>query len=67
MEAFLEACAEANKDVTIRQEFEISNEDVHEADLIVSLGNDRTFVRASVLAEDWSLPILGINTQKSSE
>jgi len=51
----------------MRDEFDIIPQDTVDVDLIVSLGSDRTYMRSSGLAPDWSLPVIGINTQLSSE
>jgi len=52
------------KAVTVKTEIEATEEDVDGADLVVSLGGDHTFLRASALIPNSSTPIVGINTNR---
>ena len=53
------------KEVTVKTEISATEEDVEEADLVVSLGGDHTFLRASALIQNSSTPIMGINTARN--
>ena len=50
LEAFLQAASDNGKQIQIKQEFEVNNEVKHDCDLIISLGGDRTYIRAQALA-----------------
>lgn len=50
------------KTVKIISECDVSDEDMKEVDLVVSMGGDHTFLRAAALIWERRVPILGINT-----
>ena len=52
------------KEVTVKTEAEATLEDVKEVDLVVSLGGDHTFLRASALIWNNEIPVLGITTNQ---
>ena len=54
------------KEVVVKGEEDATNEDMKEVDLVVSLGGDHTFLRASSLIWDRKIPILGVNTNRDA-
>ena len=52
------------KEVVVKNELTATEKDVREADLVISLGGDHTFLRASALIQDSSTPIMGITTNR---
>ena len=51
------------KEIVQKSEQEVEAEDVRDVDLVVALGGDHTFLRASALIWDRT-PILGVNTNR---
>lgn len=52
------------KEVVMKNEGEATLADMKDVDCVVSLGGDHTFLRASSLIWDKTVPILGINTNR---
>ena len=52
------------KEVVVKNELTATKKDVENADLVISLGGDHTFLRTSSLVQDSSTPIMGITTNR---
>mmetsp|Transcript_14972 Transcript_14972/g.20304 ORF Transcript_14972/g.20304 Transcript_14972/m.20304 type:complete len:165 (+) Transcript_14972:297-791(+) len=52
------------KEVVVRAEADATVDDMEGVDCVVALGGDHTFLRASALIWDRSIPILGVNTNR---
>lgn len=64
IDTFAEMAKKMGKEVIIKPDKEATQEDAANVDLVVSLGGDHTFLRASALIWNRMTPILGINTNK---
>jgi NAD kinase len=53
------------KDITLKLENELTQSDADGVDLIIALGSDQTYLRASSMARNNSVPLLGIDTKES--
>jgi len=52
----------AGKDVTRKYVINVTEDDIKDNDLVMTLGGDSTFLRAAAGIKDQSIPIIGINT-----
>lgn len=61
LEAFRSIGNDLHKDVTIKLESEVEDSDVEGKDVVVAVGGDHTFLKASGLIQD-DMPIVGVNS-----
>ena len=60
--SFVEQCEMAHMNVIVKKEDEVKPEDAKDADLVVALGGDHTYLVASQFIKYKTVPILGLNT-----
>ncbi len=65
MEDFVLAARQNGKDVRVRLETELTDSDAKDVDLVVALGGDHTYLRASSMAKSKDVPLLGIDTREA--
>jgi len=64
IDTFVKAGIAAGHNIICKQECEVSREDAKDADLLVTLGGDHTFLLASSLIKNNETPLLGLNTYR---
>ena len=65
MEDFVLAARQNGKDVRVRLETELTDSDAKDVDLVVALGGDHTYLRASSMAKSKDVPLIGIDTREA--
>jgi NAD kinase len=65
VEDFVLAARQSGKDVRIKLETELTDSDAKDIDLVVALGGDHTYLRASSMAKSKDVPLLGVDTRES--
>lgn len=65
MEYFVLAARQNGKDVRVRLETELTDIDGKDVDLVVALGGDHTYLRASSMVKSKDVPLIGIDTREA--
>jgi len=65
VEDFVLAARQNGKDVRVRLETELTESDAKDVDLVVALGGDHTYLRASSMAKSKDVPLIGIDTREA--
>ena len=65
MEDFVLAARQNGKDVRVRLETELTDSDAKDVDLVVALGGDHTYLRASSMVKSKDVPLIGIDTREA--
>ncbi len=47
---------------TLKKEVDLDETDIHEKDLVVSIGGDSTYLQSAGIITDCTVPLLGINS-----
>lgn len=65
VESFVQMAQKRGKDIKIKMDSELEDNDADGVDLVISLGGDHTYLRASAMAANSSIPVWGIDTNES--
>jgi len=65
VDTFLQFAKSTGKDIRVKLDNELKEDDAKGIDLVISLGGDHTYLRASAMAKTSGVPILGIDTNEA--
>lgn len=65
VDTFVQFAKQSGKDIKIKLDSELNDTDGNGVDLIIALGGDHTYLKASSLAKTSQTPVLGIDTSEA--